>query len=442
MTIHVVQPGETLNSISKLYNIPSARIVLENGIKNPNNLAIGQTIVIVPPETIYTVQNGDTLAGISEKQGISLMELLRNNPYLSDREFIYLGEPLVISYQTNKSRTIATSGYAFPYINIDTLKKTLPFLSYLTIFNYRITINGEVIGDDESKMIQMAKDFGVAPIMFVSTLTADGTSNNEVFFKLLRDPETQARVIESILHILRTKGYYGVNIYLEYVNLENIDIIANNIKRVADLFHSEGFRVLVTVSPKANIESHGVSFDKIDYSKLAVNTDAVVFTSYEWGMTYSYPSSVTPVIILRELLNYAVSIIPSEKILMGLIPIGYNWQLPYVPGYSKANAITAGSAIQLATENNIPIQFNEQSQAPYFFYVSDYTLYLLWFKDARSFDAIAGLVSEYTLQGLSIWTIMDFNAQMWFVINTQYEIEKVPSIQGECIVQKSQEFSL
>ncbi len=146
MTIHVVQPGETLNSISDLYNIPAARLIQDNGINNPDNLAIGQTIVIVHPESVYMVQAGDTLVSIAEKHNISLMELLRNNPYLSDREFIYPGETIVISYQTNKIGTIATSGYIFPYIDRDILKKTLPFLTYLTIFNYRVTSEGEIVG--------------------------------------------------------------------------------------------------------------------------------------------------------------------------------------------------------------------------------------------------------------------------------------------------------
>jgi spore germination protein len=37
---------------------------MENGITNPNNLAVGQTIVIVQPETLYTVQPGDWLVFI------------------------------------------------------------------------------------------------------------------------------------------------------------------------------------------------------------------------------------------------------------------------------------------------------------------------------------------------------------------------------------------
>ena len=142
MIIHVVQPGETIKSISEYYKIPVDSLILENGITNPGNLAIGQTIVIVQPETLYAVQPGDTLESIAEQHGTTPMDLLRNNPYLSDREFLYAGETIVISYQTNKTRTIATSGYTFAYIDKSVLIKTLPFLTYLTIFNYRATSEG------------------------------------------------------------------------------------------------------------------------------------------------------------------------------------------------------------------------------------------------------------------------------------------------------------
>jgi spore germination protein len=51
-------------------------------------------------------------------------------------------------------------------------------------------------------------------------------------------------------------------------------------------------------------------------------------------------------------------------------------------------------------------------------------LHVVWFKDARNYEARAVLVDEYNLKGLSLWTIMIFDHQMWLIINNQYEIEK------------------
>ncbi|KEZ89335.1 hypothetical protein [Lacrimispora celerecrescens] len=59
-------------------------------------------------------------------------------------------------------------------------------------------------------------------------------------------------------------------------------------------------------------------------------------------------------------------------------------------------------AVQIAADNDLVIQFNEAAQSPYFYYEDcDGTLHVIWFKDARSFDARAELVEKYNLQGVT-----------------------------------------
>jgi spore germination protein len=426
MIIHVVQPGETLNSISDYYKIPVDRLILENGITNPGNLAIGQTIVIVQPEVLYTVQAGDSLESIAAQHNVTPMELLRNNPYLSDREYLYADETIVISYQTDKTRTIATSGYIFPYIDESVLIKTLPFLTYLNIFNYRATIEGEIISSaDETELIQLAKTYGVAPMMFVSAISEEGIVSSEVTNEIINNPAVRERLFDNALQTLEMKGYYGINIQLEGITPDNLDGIAKYIKEYAERFHSEGYRIVITITPIMNIDTPRVHFEKIDYFKLSESVDGIAFTSHDWARSYSYPSAIFPVNALRELLDYAVSIIPSELILLGITTLGYDWTLPYVPGATEATVLTNVNSVQIAAENGIPIQFNEAAQSPFFFYVDvNGIMHIVWFKDARSFNTRAMLVEEYSLQGLSFWTVMIFDAQMWFVINTQYYIQK------------------
>ncbi len=430
MIIHVVQPGDTIDSISDYYNIPVSRLILENGIPNPDNLAIGQTIVIVQPETLYTVQTGDTLESIAEHHNVSTMELLRNNPYLSDREILYVGETIVIKYQTNKTRAIATIGYTFSYIERSVLIKSLPFLTYLTIFNYRATGEGEIISRyDDTELIQLAKTYGAAPMMLVSTMSEEGIVNPEVTYNILNNPSVQISLIENALNIMRMKGFYGINIYTENITSETINSIAEYLQRASVIFRSEGYKIMITISPATNMDDSNVGFEQIDYSKLSKFVDAVIFASYDWARTYGFPSAIYPVNILRDLLDYMVNTIPPEKNFLGVTSLGYDWALPYVPGATEATAITYNNAVQIAAENGVPIQFNEPAQSAYFYYTdSDQVMHIVWTKDARSFDARAGLVAEYNFQGLSIWTIMRFETQMWFIINTQYYIERLLGI--------------
>lgn len=64
------------------------------------------------------------------------------------------------------------------------------------------------------------------------------------------------------------------------------------------------------------------------------------------------------------------------------------------------------------------------TNAAYFQYISD-NEYIARFLDARSIDNFVKLVPEFGLKGINIWNIMNWSPQMWMVINSQYEIEKV-----------------
>lgn len=430
MTIHVVKEGEKLKAISDRYQIPVERLILENGITNPDNLVVGQTIVIVNPLVTYTVQEGDTLIGVANKNNVTVLQLLRNNPYLSDREVLYPGETIVITYDTNKTRDIIISGYTYPFIGKDILKKTLPFLTYLTVFNYRVMEGGNLIDIDDKEIIDMAKAYGVAPMMLISTISELGTGSGEVANDVYVNLEYQDNLINNVINMLNTKGYYGLNIYLQYLKPENKTLVESYIKRFSQRLRAEGFRIIITVTPHIDFEATSVSVEKIDYSTIAQYADGLLFLSYDWAYSYGPPASATPINIIEDILKYVKTIVPPEKTFLGLPIIGYDWQLPYVPGATRANAITYDVAIELAVLANVAIQYDKTSAAPYFYYTNEIQeLHIVWFKDARSIDAIVGLVPKYNLAGNSIWNIMRYFAQMWFIINTEYDIERIEDIQ-------------
>ena len=52
MIIHVVQTGESTNEIAKKYGISEERLILDNEIQNPDNLAVGETLIILIPQVV------------------------------------------------------------------------------------------------------------------------------------------------------------------------------------------------------------------------------------------------------------------------------------------------------------------------------------------------------------------------------------------------------
>lgn len=427
MIIHVVQPGDTIYSIAEKYGVPAARLIQDNGLTMPEHLVIGQTIVVLFPEKTYVVQEGDTLLSIADNHNISLMQLLRNNSFLSDREYIYTGETLVISYNNNK-RKITTNGYTNPYTNKDVLRKTLPYLTYLSVFGYRTATDGGIVGIDDTEIIQIVKEYGVIPIMLLSTFSGQGIGDVNAVYNILYDEEIRNKHIENILAILREKGYYGVNITFQYINNENLMLYENYARELVDRLNKEGYIVFVTLSANIIYTAKEISFERLNYTQVGDIANEITLLTYNWGYSYGSPLPVTSVAILREFYDYMVTLIPPEKISMGIPLMGYDWEYPYILGLSKASSLTFDAAIDLARDTGSVIFFEETSQAPYFEYIENVGVpinHIVWFTDARSINALVKLVPEYNFVGISIWNIMYFFHQMWLVINSQYEIEKI-----------------
>ncbi len=424
MEIHVVQQGETLQTIAESYGIAEDTLIRDNGLENTYNLVVGQALVIAIPETVYTVQEGDSLVGIAAAFNVSTMQLLMNNPFLSDREYIYPGEVIVISYSRKGNITI--HGNTSPNIDRSVLRKTLPYLTYLSIVNYTATSEGEIISYyDDSQVIELTKAYGVIPLLLLTTLTITGKANITIEYDLLLNVYFQTEYIQNLLRILREKGYKGVNISFQYINITNIYYYNSFFTLITERLNSEGFLVFVTIDPSLSNIGENVSFERVDYSILDLLSQNIIFMNYQWATNINPPAPITSIQNLDVFLNYVNVFIQPDKIIIGIPTIGYDWELPFLPGLSSVNVLSYDGAINLAGTYDAIIEFDEISQTPFYRYTRDNIQHIVWFIDARSVNALLDLVIKYRLQGSGIWSINIYNPQLWLVINSQFNILKI-----------------
>lgn len=108
-TIHIVERGETLASIARLYGVTVQAIAAANGIWNPNIIYAGQRLFIpvggYPPppqqqQNYYTVRYGDTLYSIANRFGTSIWAIAQANNILNLNR-IFVGMYLVIPGATS-----------------------------------------------------------------------------------------------------------------------------------------------------------------------------------------------------------------------------------------------------------------------------------------------------------------------------------------------------
>ena len=147
--------------------------------------------------------------------------------------------------------------------------------------------------------------------------------------------------------------------------------------------------------------------------------------SYEWGYTYGAPQAVSPVDRIRRVLDYAVTVVPAGKILMGFSNYAYDWTLPWQQG-AAARVMSNAGAQELAASRWAEIRYDAKAEAPWFNYTDPAgKRHVVWFEDARSIRARLRLVEEYGLAGISIWTADRLWRPIYEVLESMYSVEKL-----------------
>lgn len=396
---------------------------------------------------IYVVRRGDTVDSIAAGYGVSVETVIRDNQIVYPYE-LALGQALFIDLGTRQPyRSLRATGYAYPYINETVLADTLPYLSELAIFSYGFTTAGELLPPTlpDDWMIAMALQNGTAPILTLTPLDEQGRFSNYLIHNVVQNQEAVNLLIDNLLTVMTEKGYQGVDIDFEYILAEDRDAFTDFVWQVAERMRVNGYHTSVALAPKTSADQKGVLYEGKDYRALGEAADHVLLMTYEWGYTYGPPMAVAPLNQVRRVVEYAVTEIPPQKIDLGIPNYGYDWPLPFVRGETMATSIGNIQAVRIAIEQEVPIQFADVAQSPFFTYLQagnnapqsggggntiavpeDISVveHEVWFEDVRSLQGKFDLIREFELGGCGYWQIMRWFAANWKLLYKNFYIEK------------------
>lgn len=378
MEIHVVIPGDTVNSIANAYQIPADTIIYNNQLIYPYILVPGQALLLSTPS-----ESAPVMAAV-------------------------------------------TNGYAYPFINTWVLEQTLPYLSRLSVFSYGFTGEGTLIPPmvDDTFLISQALAYRAAPFLTLTPFDESGRFNNQLISEMVNNAEARTQLINSLVTTVSEKGFQGVDIDFEYILADDRIGFAEFVAEVRAAINELGYPVTVALAPKTSDDQPGLLYEGKDYALLGEAADEVLLMTYEWGYTYGPPMAVAPINNVRRVVEYALTRIPREKINLGIPNYGYDWPLPFVMGETAATTIGNIEAVTIAANNGVSIQFDETAMSPFFAYTANGIQHEVWFEDVRSMQAKFNLVKEYQLNGMGYWQIMRLFRGNWLLLADQFQIAK------------------
>lgn len=418
---YVVQPGDNLWNIANRHGVRVQDLAEKNNIANPALIFIGQMLLL--PFTNYTVQAGDSLWKIANQFGVSVSEIAEANG-IENPSLISVGMTLAIPSPLRPVKEInayITRTNAEGAREVNTLGS---HFTYLSPFTRTIQTDGNLTDLDDAAVLQAAAAQNISPLLVVTNFVG-GSFDSDLAATFLRNPGIQDTFIENLLEQMRAKGYLGVNFDFEYVYPEDKENYNAFLRKVVGRLRPEGFSVSTALAPKVREDQQGLLYEAHDYEAHGDIVDFVVLMTYEWGWSGGRPWAIAPINKVREVLDYAVTVIPRDKILMGMPLYGREWEIPWVQG-TYARTVNPQEAIQLAATYGVPIQYNEEYQSPFFRYTDENgQQHEVWFEDARSVQAKYDTLEEYGLRGASYWVLGSPFPQNWPALQRNFKVKKM-----------------
>lgn len=419
MQIYIVKSGDSLYSIAKMFNTSLHMLMETNGLERPNDLVVGQAILILEPEIIHTIQPNETLEYISQKYNTSINQLYRNNPSLSARPYLIPGDELIISYTNPPTSSIFVNGFVYPNVNHELLTVTLPYLTYISPFTYSFSSDGELKPLRDDFILRRSMEYNISPLMTLSPIDDNGKFSSELTEKLLNNNNAQEKLISQILNIIQTKKYSGLILNFEQISTQFKNIYIQFVQNMQKLLNNNGYTLYITIEPNNTIDSNQY------YAELGEYSNGIIIMTYGIEFTQTSSVAIQSTQEIEDIVKYITSLIPANKVMLGIPNHGYGWRsIQRNNDIPQPRIVGNQEAIQIAISQNAAILFDEKSQYPYFYYYINNQRFEVWFQDARSVIAKFNLIKKYNLAGISYWTLMKKSHQTWQALNATFKIKQ------------------
>ncbi|WP_379967594.1 glycosyl hydrolase family 18 protein [Ectobacillus sp. sgz5001026] len=425
--IIVVRNGDTLYKLATKYGTTVEEIAKDNGYDASLPLVVGQSLLVNTKGNIYYVQPGDTLYKIALTYNIPVSTLSKANN-LSIKTNLESGQTLYIPKGTKKQ--IEAIAYLQP--TSIPIKNTLlaatngiaPYVTYIAYFSFEANRDGTLtMPTNLEDIITISKRNKVVPMLVVTNLE-NGNFSPALTNIILTNKTVQNKLITTILDTAKKYNMSDVHFDFENVSPNNREAYNQFLRNVKDRL-PQGYTLSTTLPPKTSSNQKGPFLEGIDYKAHGSIVDFVVIMTYDWGWQGGPPLAVSPIIPVKDVIQYAKKEMPAKKIMMGQNLYGFDWTLPYKEGNPPAKALSSVAAVSLAREHNVPILYDTLAQAPHFTYVdSAGKKHEVWFEDARSIQAKLNLIKEQGIRGISYWKIGLPMPQNWRLLTENFTIEK------------------
>lgn len=277
-------------------------------------------------------------------------------------------------------------------------------INWLVVGGYDILPDGTLSGFDSEATLQWAATHpSVQTWVMVQALGAP-------YINFLSSASEQQAIVQSIITVVQRAGYAGVNFDIEDVPASEASAYLSFITNAASALHAIGAKISVDVVPETASSAGDSWAVAYNYPALGNIVDYICMMAYDYHYPGGNPGPISPISDDESAIQYAVSVIPAHKVILGVANYGYIWNT------SNDSAIgywESGMEHEAALHDAL-ITNNSEYEESTFTYTSGGDTFVGWFVDATDIAYRLDLAKETGIGGVIAWR-MDYGNDWWSV---------------------------
>jgi spore germination protein YaaH len=270
--------------------------------------------------------------------------------------------------------------------------------------------DGAVVRTDESPtepVTTSAAAHGLAVVPSVSNYV-DGRWDGDLVGRLARDDTLRAAHVRALTDVVTSNGWDGLDLDYEALSPRDRDAFSRLVADLAASLHGVGATLSVTLAASTAADPE----DAQDYAALGRAADRVRVMAYDHAWSGSDPGPVAPLDWVSDVVAYTVSQVPPSRVQVGIPAYGYDWD------GTSGTPLATRDAAALAARHGAQVRWDAATASATFTYRDGSgARHTVWYDDARSARAKAGVASAHGVAGVAVWQLAGADPATWPAID-------------------------
>jgi len=287
------------------------------------------------------------------------------------------------------------------------------YFDQLPTDTFNTDIHGVVSGTAPASALAFARSKHMLTFATVSNFGATDF-DPKIAHAVLTRGATKKKALQGMLRIVRANGYSGINLDYESVPHKDRAAYTAFVAALAKEMRAAGYLTVVSVPAELKDNPNDSWTGAFNFRAIGGTADIIQLMTYDENGPWGPPGPVAGKDWTEACVQFAVSVIPSAKISMGLPIYGYDWNLTKGTGVQVAwKDIPA----LIASTGATPL-WDKTSSSPYFDYATTTgDNHVVWYEDSTSIPLKSAFAVTYNLAGVSAFALGFDDVNYWKAVH-------------------------